>query len=84
VTKKKATPPASKKAASEKIADKPAAAAPSAGKGAKPVITQQQRQQMIGDAAYLISLKRAPWQGSPDSDWICAETVVDMIFDVAD
>jgi hypothetical protein len=39
---------------------------------------------MIGDAAYLISLKRAPWQGSPETDWMSAETVIDMIFDVAD
>ena len=74
VASKQAPPAAKRKAASKKAASSPA----------KPVISQQQRQQMIGDAAYLISLKRAPWQGSPETDWMAAETVIDMIFDVND
>ena len=74
VARKQAPPAANKKATSQKAASRPA----------RPVITQQQRQQMIGDAAYLISLKRAPWQGDPDTDWMSAETVIDMIFDVND
>jgi hypothetical protein len=73
VVSKQAPPAAKKKATSKKAARSPA----------KPVISQQQRQQMIGDAAYLISLKRAPWQGNPDTDWMSAETVIDMVFDVA-
>jgi hypothetical protein len=71
---KQAPPAANKKATSQKAASSPA----------RPVISQQQRQQMIGDAAYLISLKRAPWQGNPDTDWMSAETVIDMIFNVDD
>ena len=74
VTRKQAPPAAKKPASSKKAAISPA----------RPVISPQQRQQMIGDAAYLISLKRAPWQGSPDTDWMSAETVIDMIFDVVD
>jgi len=71
VARKQAPPAANKKATSQKAAS-------------RPVISQQQRQQMIGDAAYLISLKRAPWQGNPDTDWMSAETVIDMIFNVDD
>jgi len=73
VVSKQVPPAAKKKATSKKAARSPA----------KPVISQQQRQQMIGDAAYLISLKRAPWQGNADTDWMSAETVIDMVFDVA-
>ena len=52
-------------------------------KGAKPVLAPDERQRMISEAAYLISLRRDPAVGGPDSDWICAETVIDMIFDLA-
>ena len=71
---------AAKKKASGKTTEAGPAATPA--NGAKPVISPQQRQQMIGDAAYLISLKRPPWLGNPDTDWMSAETVIDMIFDV--
>ena len=74
VTRKQAAAVAKKQAPGKKASPSPA----------RPVISQQQRQQMIGDAAYLISLKRAPWQGSPETDWMSAETVIDMVFDVAD
>jgi hypothetical protein len=74
VTRKQATAVAKKQAPGKNAAPSPA----------RPVISQQQRQQMIGDAAYLISIKRAPWQGSPETDWMSAETVIDMVFDVAD
>lgn len=74
VSRKQAAAVAKKQAPGRKASPSPA----------RPVISQQQRQQMIGDAAYLISLKRAPWQGSPETDWMSAETVIDMIFDVAD
>lgn len=73
---------ANQKATGKKPQNRPASAKASPTNGAKPVISQQQRQQMIGDAAYLISLKRAPWLGNPDTDWMSAETVIDMIFDV--
>jgi hypothetical protein len=79
VASKQAPPAATKKAAGI-----PAGPASSSANGAKPVISQQQRQQMTGDAAYLISIKRKPWQGNSETDWIAAETVIDMIFDVAD
>jgi hypothetical protein len=75
---------ANKKASAKKARKSPASPTVSPANGAKPVISQQQRQQMIGDAAYLISLKRAPWLGNPDTDWMSAETVIDMIFDVDD
>jgi hypothetical protein len=81
---KKALPAAKKKATSKKAAGSPAGPASSPAKRAKPVISRQLRQQMIGDAAYLISLKRPPWQGNPDTDWMSAETVIDMVFDVDD
>jgi len=84
VARKQAPPAAKKKATSKKAAASPARPAPSSANRTKPLISQQQRQQMIGDAAYLISVKRAPWQGDPDSDWMAAETVIDMIFDVVD
>ena len=84
VVRKQAPPAAKKKVTSKKAAASPARPAPSSAKWAKPVISPQQRQQMIGDAAYLISLKRAPWQGDPHTDWMSAETVIDMIFDVDD
>lgn len=82
VVRKQTPPAAKKKATSRKAAASPTRPAPSSAKRAKPVISPQQRQQMIGDAAYLISLKRAPWQGDPHTDWMSAETVIDMIFDV--
>lgn len=47
----------------------------------KTLITQDQRQQLLCDAAYLISLKRPTCTGSPEIDWLQAEAVIDMIFD---
>ena len=84
VDRKQAQPAAKKKATSKKAAASPTRPASSSGKRAKPVISQLQRQKMIGDAAYLISLKRAAWQRDPDTDWMSAEAVIDMIFDVDD
>lgn len=52
-------------------------------RGTKPVLAPEARQRMIGEAAYLISQRRDPAVGSPETDWISAETVIDMIFDVA-
>lgn len=84
VARKQPLTAAKKKTTSKTAAGSPAGPASSPANGAKPVISQQQRQQMIGDAAYLISLKRNPWQGNPDIDWMSAETVIDMIFEVDD
>ena len=39
---------------------------------------------MINDAAYLISLKRHAGLNGPDADWLYAETVIDMAFDIKD
>ena len=64
VARKQAPPAAKKKATSKKAAASPARPAPSSANRTKPLISQQQRQQMIGDAAYLISVKRAPWKSS--------------------
>ena len=84
VATKKAPLTAKKKTVGRKTGGSTAPSTSSPANGEKPVISQRQRQQMIGDAAYLISLKRPPWQGSPDTDWVSAETVIDMIFDVKD
>lgn len=81
---KKASTTAKRKTTSRKTASNQTGTSSNSGNGTKPVISQRQRQQMIGDAAYLISLKRDPWQGSPHSDWVAAETVIDMFFDVTD
>jgi hypothetical protein len=50
--------------------------------GAKTVISVEQRNNMIRTAAYLLSLKRDPCNGCPDMDWINAETVIDMLYEV--
>ena len=54
------------------------------GNGSKPSITLDERQRLIGEAAYVISLKRDPNSGDPAVDWIQAEAVIDMIFTPAD
>jgi hypothetical protein len=54
------------------------------GNGSKPSITVDERQRLIGEAAYVISLKRDPNSGDPAVDWIQAEAVIDMIFTPAD
>lgn len=84
VARKKSAPAAKKKAARKSPAGTASAAAMTKTNSAKPLISREERQRMVGEAAYLISLKRHPDQGSPDSDWLSAETVIDMIFDVAD
>lgn len=50
--------------------------------GTKPLISIEQRHSMISNAAYLLSLKRDPCNGCPDADWLNAETVIDMLYDV--
>ena len=50
--------------------------------GAKTVISIEQRNNMIRTAAYLLSLKRDPCSGCPDMDWINAETVIDMLYEL--
>jgi hypothetical protein len=69
--------------AKKSVASKrPATTAPTATRQ-KPAITGEQRQQMICEAAYLISSKRPHCTGSPEIDWFQAEAVIDMIFDVS-
>ncbi len=82
VARKKAAPAENKTVARKKPASKREKSPPSVGVEAKPVLTSEQRQRMVGEAAYLISLKRPPHMGSSEIDWLSAETVIDMVFDV--
>jgi len=50
----------------------------------KPALSPDARQRMISEAAYLISLKRHAGAGGPDADWLYAETVIDLAFDIED
>ena len=47
-------------------------------------MSREARQRMISEAAYLISLKRHAGLHGPDADWLYAETVIDLVFDIAD
>ena len=44
-------------------------------------ITEDQRQQMIRDAAYFRALSRGFVGGSPEQDWIEAETEISALFE---
>jgi hypothetical protein len=46
------------------------------------VITPEERFALIGKAAYHISMKRHPCDGNQESDWVAAEAVIDMLFEV--
>lgn len=89
VRKKPAAAP-KKTSAASKTARTPAAA--SAGKSVpraaaaqtRPTLSRDARQSMINDAAYLISVKRHAGVDGPEADWLYAETVVDMAFDIKD
>lgn len=73
-----------KKVAKKKVAKKGAAETTAAGDAGKATITSQARQDLIGKAAYFISQKRPPHQGDSHTDWLCAEAVIDMLYDVVD
>ncbi|MEJ2317165.1 MAG: DUF2934 domain-containing protein [Gammaproteobacteria bacterium] len=76
VAKKKAIP---KKAAPKK---KVAAAKSPAASGGKLSITPAERMELISKGAYLISMKRHPCDGNMESDWVAAEAMIDMLFEV--
>lgn len=63
--------------AANTAAQVPAAPAPSS---ARPALSGDERQRMISEAAYLISLKRHAGANGPEADWLFAETVIDMVF----
>lgn len=50
----------------------------------KPALSRDARQRIIGEAAYLISLKRQAGLSGPEADWLFAETVIDLVFDTTD
>jgi hypothetical protein len=55
-----------------------------ASAAAKPALSREARQRMIGEAAYLISLKRHAGLAGPEADWLYAETVIDLVFATED
>ena len=76
VAKKKAAP---KKAAPEK---KVAVAKAPATSGARLTLTPAERMALISKAAYYISMKRNPCDGNMEGDWMAAEAVIDMLFEI--
>jgi hypothetical protein len=85
VAKKKV---AKKKAVKKKVAKKTAVSKKAARKSSAPTafekgsISAQERQELIGKAAYHISMRRHPCDGNMEGDWLAAEAVIDMLFDV--
>ena len=82
--KKAAKKSLKKKVAKKKVVAKKAVTAatsttPVAG---KPVISEHERLELIGKGAYLISQKRHPHEGCMQGDWVAAEIVIDMLFEV--
>jgi hypothetical protein len=95
VARKKAATSAKKPSAGKRTVSTEAASQPSSSPasmrasaatnpGAKPALSRDARQRIIGEAAYLISLKRHAGAAGPEADWLYAETVIDMVFDIAD
>lgn len=76
VAKKKAAP---KKAAPKK---KVAVAKSLPAASGKPKITSSERMELISKGAYYISMKRNPCDGNMEGDWMAAEAVIDMLFEV--
>ena len=76
VAKKKAAP---KKAVPKK---KVTAAKAPAASSVKLIISSAERLELIGKAAYFISTKRNPCEGGMESDWVAAEAVIDMLFEI--
>ena len=81
VPKKKVV--AKKKAAAKKAAPgkRVATKAPEASSG-KLQITAAARMELISKGAYHISMKRHPCEGNMEGDWMAAEAVIDMLFEV--
>jgi hypothetical protein len=59
-------------------------ASPAGTAATKPALSRDARQRIIGEAAYLISLKRHAGLSGPEADWLFAETVIDLVFDITD
>jgi hypothetical protein len=76
VAKKRAAP---KKAAPEK---RVATASAPAASGGKLSITPAERMELISKGAYYISMKRHPCEGNMEGDWLAAEAMIDMLFEV--
>jgi len=84
VTKKKTTAKKSLDAKSKPVSrSKKTASKKVTFSGSKIMIANDQRQKIIGEAAYLISLKRDQGEDNLLQDWVQAETVIDMLFEVS-
>ena len=70
---------AKKKAAAKKAAPGKKVTAASPG---KLQITPAKRMELISKGAYHISMKRHPCEGDMEGDWMAAEAVIDMLFEV--
>ena len=92
VARKKAATGARKTSPGKKTAGAEAASLSASGGGSRkavtaagrPSLSRDARQRMIGEAAYLISLKRHAGLTGPEADWLYAETVIDLVFDITD
>jgi hypothetical protein len=75
---------AKKKAAAKKAAPgkKVTAAKSQAASSGKLQITPAERMELISKGAYHISMKRHPCEGNMEGDWMAAEAVIDMLFEV--
>ena len=82
-TRNKVQSGATKTAAAKTTAATSPARAPAAAEK-KSVVSSGERQRMINDAAYLISLKRHAGADGPHADWLYAETVIDLVFNTTD
>lgn len=72
---------AAKPAAAKSAAAKPAAAKPAVKRQKTPVVTPEERQNMIAVEAYLIAEQRG-FQGDMElNDWLQAEAIVDARFE---
>lgn len=75
---------AQKRAAPKKVAPKKkvAVSKATAASGGKPSITPSERLELITKGAYFISMKRNPCEGDMEGDWMAAEAVIDMLFEI--
>ena len=74
---------AKKKAAPKKVAPKKKVAVKApATSGARLTLTPAERMALISKAAYYISMKRNPCDGNMEGDWMAAEAVIDMLFEI--
>lgn len=84
VARKKPASTTAKKPAAPRKTARAAAAASATSSDSRPSLSRDERQRLINDAAYLISLKRSSGLDGPQADWLYAETVIDMAFNSKD